>query len=70
MFLHETPKDWAFQVHMYAYAHNSQPLSERTNLLLLTKLSSIPNLEPPLPLTKTLTEMPLKYVIPNIVLHY
>ena len=28
MFLHETPKDWAFQVHMYAYAHNSQPLSE------------------------------------------
>ena len=22
------PKDWAFQVHMYAYAHNSQPLSE------------------------------------------
>ena len=28
MFLHNTPKDWAFQVHMYAYAHNSQPLSE------------------------------------------
>ena len=28
MFLHDTPKDWAFQVHMYAYAHNSQPLSE------------------------------------------
>ena len=27
-FLHDTPKDWAFQVHMYAYAHNSQPLSE------------------------------------------
>ena len=26
--LHDTPKDWAFQVHMYAYAHNSQPLSE------------------------------------------
>ena len=23
MFLHDTPKDWAFQVHMYAYAHNS-----------------------------------------------
>ena len=22
MFLHDTPKDWAFQVHMYAYAHN------------------------------------------------
>ena len=28
MFLHDTPKDWAFQVHMYAYAHNSQPHSE------------------------------------------
>ena len=28
MFLHNTPKDWVFQVHMYAYAHNSQPLSE------------------------------------------
>ena len=28
MFLHDTPIDWAFQVHMYAYAHNSQPLSE------------------------------------------
>ena len=26
-----TPKDWAFQVHMYAYAHNSQPLSELNN---------------------------------------
>ena len=28
MFLHDTPKDWAFQVHINAYAHNSQPLSE------------------------------------------
>ena len=28
MFLHDTPKDWAFQVHIYAYAINSQPLSE------------------------------------------
>ena len=27
MFLQNTPKDWAFQVHMYAYAHNSEPLS-------------------------------------------
>ena len=27
MFLHDTPKDWAFQAHMYHYAHNSQPLS-------------------------------------------
>ena len=28
MFLHNTPQDWALQVHMYAYAHNSQPLSD------------------------------------------
>ena len=27
-FIHDTPKDWAFQVHMFAYAHNSQPLPE------------------------------------------
>ena len=28
MFLHDTPKDCEIQVHMYAYAHNSQPRSE------------------------------------------
>ena len=28
MVLHDTYKDWAFQVPMFAYAHNSQPLSE------------------------------------------
>ena len=28
MFLHNTPQYWAFQVHMYAYAHNSLPISE------------------------------------------
>ena len=28
MFQHNTPRDWTFQVHMYAYAHNSQSLSE------------------------------------------
>ena len=28
IFLLDTPKDWAFQVHMYAYAHKPQPLSE------------------------------------------
>ena len=27
-FFHDTPKDWAFQVLMYAYTHNSQPLPE------------------------------------------
>ena len=28
MFLHNTPENCALQVHMYAYAHNSQPISE------------------------------------------
>ena len=28
MFLHNNPQDWAFQVHKYAYAHYSLPLSE------------------------------------------
>ena len=28
MFLHNTPQDWAIQVHMYAYSHRSQVLSE------------------------------------------
>ena len=28
MFLQNNPQDWAFQVHKYAYTHNSQPLSE------------------------------------------
>ena len=31
MFLHDTPKNWAFQVHLYAYTHNSQPLPELKN---------------------------------------
>ena len=28
LFLHNTPENWSTQVHMYAFAHNSQPLSE------------------------------------------
>ena len=28
LFLHNTPENWSTQVHMYSYAHNSQPLSE------------------------------------------
>ena len=27
MLLQNTPRDWAYQVHMYAYGHNSQPFS-------------------------------------------
>ena len=32
MFLQNTPKDWAHQVHMYAFAHNSQPLFSALNV--------------------------------------
>ena len=39
MFLHDTPKDWAFQVHMYAYAHNSHHF--QNSIFHLTKLFSI-----------------------------
>ena len=28
LFVHNTTENWSTQVHMYAYAHNSQPLSE------------------------------------------
>ena len=28
LFLHNTPENWSTQVHLYAYAHISQPLSE------------------------------------------
>ena len=28
LFLHNTPENWSTQVHLYACAHNSQPLSE------------------------------------------
>ena len=38
MFLHHTPKDWAFQVHMYAYVQNSQPF--QNSMFLLMKLFS------------------------------
>ena len=27
MFLQNSPKGWAHQIHMYAFAHNSRPLS-------------------------------------------
>ena len=47
MFLHDTPKDWAFQVHMYAYAHNSQPLSE----LNISPHEIVSHTRPRIPLT-------------------
>ena len=46
MLVHNTPKDWAFQVHMYAYTYNSQPLSQ-----LIVSLSELIHTQPRIPLT-------------------
>ena len=47
MFLRDPPKDWAFQVHLYAYAHSSQPLSE----LNVSPLKIVFHTQPRIPLT-------------------
>ena len=57
MFIHDTSKDRAFQVHMYAYAHNSQPLFTQDPVYHS-------------PSIKTLLEIPLKHVFPTIVLNF
>ena len=46
MFLHDTPKDWAFQVHMYAYAQNSSHF--QNTIFLLEKSFSTQDPEYPL----------------------
>ena len=51
MFLHDTPEDWAFQVQMYAYAHNFQPLSE----LNISPHEIVFHTRPRIPLTFDLT---------------
>ena len=65
MFLHDTPKDWAFQVHMYAYAHNFQPLSE----LNISPHEIVFHTRPRIPLTfdYTLLGIPLNHVFHAIV---
>ena len=47
MFLHNTPQDWALQVHMYAYARNSQPISE----LNVSSYQVVFHTRPKIPLT-------------------
>ena len=48
MLLHDNPKDWAFQVHMYAYTHNSQPLNSELNV---SPHEIVFHLRPRIPLT-------------------
>ena len=68
MFLHDTPKDWAFQGPMYAYAHNSQPSSE----LNISPDEIVFHTRPRIPLTfdLNLIETPLKHVFHAIALHF
>ena len=68
MFLHDTPKDWAYQVHMYAYAHNSQPLSEPN----ISPHEIVFHTRPRIPLTfdLNLTRDTLKHVFHAIVLNF
>ena len=47
LFLHNTPQDCAFQVHTYAYAHNSQPISE----LKVSPYEGVFHTRPRIPLT-------------------
>ena len=44
LFLHNTPENWSTQVHMYAYAHNSQPLSELNRSTYETAFHTIPRI--------------------------
>ena len=48
MFLQNTRKDWAHQIQMYAFAHNSQPLSA-------------PNVSPPDLVFHTRPRIPLSF---------
>ena len=47
MCLQNTPKDWALQIHMYAFAHNSQPLSA----LNISPHEMVFHIRPRIPLT-------------------
>ena len=44
MFLHNTPQDWALRVHMCAYAHDSQPLSEHNTSSYEIVISTLPRI--------------------------
>ena len=67
MFLHDTPKVWAFQVHMYAYAQNSH---FQQSIFLLMNLFFTQDSEYPLPSIETLLGIPLKHVFHAIVLNF
>ena len=47
MFLRNTPKDWVHQLHLYPFAHNSQPLSA----LIVSPHELVFHIRPRIPLT-------------------
>ena len=69
-FHHSTPRDWAFEVHIYAYAHNSQPISE----LNVSPNESVFHKTPRIPLnfdsSQTSTVIHLNFVFPNYALNF
>ena len=64
LFLHNTPENWSTQVHMYAYAHSSQPLFELnlSHFILYQEFHSI--------LNSIFKELHIEIVHLNIVKNY
>ena len=58
LFLHNTPENWSSQVHMYAYAHNSQPLSEMN----LSPYEIVFHTIPRIPINFQSTQSPKRYL--------
>ena len=67
LFLHNTPENWSTQVHIYAYVHNSQPLSEMNLSPYEIVFHTIPRIPINLELSK---EIHIETVLPNIVKNY
>ena len=67
-FLHNTPENWSTQVHMYAYAHNSQPLSELNLSPYEIVFQTIPR--NPISLNSIFKEIVIETVLLNTVKNY
>ena len=68
LFLHNTPGKWSTQVHMYAYVHNSQPLSELNSSPYEIVFHTIPRI--PINFNSISKEIHIEIVLLNIVKNY
>ena len=68
LFLHNTPENWSTQVHMYAYAHNSQPLSELNLSPYEIVFHTIPRI--PINLNSISKEIHIEIVLLKLVKNY